>query len=797
MKPASFLIPFLLVATICSGQFNLKVDVNIPDTLSVKTLEWVDADNDSLLDIMIVAKAPDSTYAIFLYKNVEANTFTHQSVINTGFNTLITELIDYDLDNAMDIMVSGNKGGNALTSAFLNKGSFQFELMPDELLPIAASLLKMDDLDRDGRKELILSGGDVGGQINIYRNTSSGWTVANDSIKVNANTFVTGDFDGDLNEDIFVSGSKNGSPFTAVLYNEGYFYFSNALEVSGLFAANAVKADFNYDGTMDLLIPGDQQSKFLVSDGSGGFVQRDTLLNQFVRNVFAGDLNSDGRIDFNILGLNESAQPVNIVKYSSGETLTLPVDQIRHQRFGDSDRDGDLDLLQLEGHTLKLLENKAPVKNNPPGKPSELFATMIFDRLFAYWNKSTDDHTPQNAITYDLTLQSQNEEILVGDFDLFNKRRTLVSSGNNESHNFTLLKNISPTPFGLYVQSVDNAYHAGGYGVCKGNGESCTNQTTVNVTKCGAESLPLTADGESLWFSFNDGYLGTYTEYQYDKRSADTVFAFTPGSVPSCSSLKVFLIQHAGELIKKESITKYVCEETSLTFGVEQGWAEIKWSSSLLGNFSNDPQINYVATKQDTIIAELTDNLGCTIQRETIIVISKPEISLTSETYQILKGESVQLNASGGSAYQWQPSAGLNDPTLANPTATPQTTTEYQVTAFDSLTCSTQAKVLVIVEETAFIPNLFTPNEDGKNDALKIYGLSQAKNFSLSIYNREGSIVYKTTNVQEAINTGWNGTVSGVLQPAGVYQWKVQGEYSSGKPLLLNGKETGSIILIR
>jgi gliding motility-associated-like protein len=103
----------------------------------------------------------------------------------------------------------------------------------------------------------------------------------------------------------------------------------------------------------------------------------------------------------------------------------------------------------------------------------------------------------------------------------------------------------------------------------------------------------------------------------------------------------------------------------------------------------------------------------------------------------------------------------------------------------------------VIVEETAFIPNLFTPNNDGSNDVLKIYGLGSAREFSFMIYNREGIRVYQTSNIPEAVGMGWDGTSRGVDLPAGVYFWEVNGHTDSGKRLLLNGKHSGSIVLLR
>jgi len=65
---------------------------------------------------------------------------------------------------------------------------------------------------------------------------------------------------------------------------------------------------------------------------------------------------------------------------------------------------------------------------------------------------------------------------------------------------------------------------------------------------------------------------------------------------------------------------------------------------------------------------------------------------------EICPGESVQLMASGGTTYQWYPSEGLSDTTIANPIATPMTTSTYVVNVIDAAGCSDSSSVTVIVK---------------------------------------------------------------------------------------------------
>ena len=62
----------------------------------------------------------------------------------------------------------------------------------------------------------------------------------------------------------------------------------------------------------------------------------------------------------------------------------------------------------------------------------------------------------------------------------------------------------------------------------------------------------------------------------------------------------------------------------------------------------------------------------------------------------ICPGASAQLDATGGLAYAWSPSAGLNDAAIANPTATPTASTSYTVT-ISAGACSTSLSTAVTV----------------------------------------------------------------------------------------------------
>lgn len=84
----------------------------------------------------------------------------------------------------------------------------------------------------------------------------------------------------------------------------------------------------------------------------------------------------------------------------------------------------------------------------------------------------------------------------------------------------------------------------------------------------------------------------------------------------------------------------------------------------------------------------------------------------------ICLGSSVQLNASGGQSYSWSPATGLSSTTIANPIASPSTTTTYTVQVTNG-TCSSIASVVVTVN---------TLNIDAGNDVTICSGASTQLN---------------------------------------------------------------------
>ena len=629
-------------------------------------------------------------------------------------------VVDYNRDNAMDVIISGEKNGVPLTVVYLNKRDFGFE-EKTLTLPLF-SIARFADMDNDARPEIIISGENPElSYLKILKQQSEySWNVVHDSVMIHCTAIETVDADGDGDLDLFVSGKlKPDSLHSGFLINNGNFYFQS--QNSTPLLGNTSIGDLDNDGFFEIILMAeDAQGQSFIKKyqrTSGIYSIQDVPIALKNGSSFITDFNFDGIVDVNYSGTAPAGSPINGIWYSNNELDTLAYPFLS-QRFGDIEHDGDLDLIQLERNgslELYLYRNHDVRKNLGPGKPKDPVAISVFNRLFMYWKKPADDHTPQASLTFDLFLNG-DANYQAGEFDLVNEKRLTVTHGNNGTENFKLLRDVSASGLNFSIQAIDNAFHAGG--LCIGAGGTCATLEVEEIAACSKEDVVLSAAPEVLWFSLAEGFLGKSNEFNFSTEKGDTVFYYNP-AVTGCPSLKAWTIK-----------------------------------------------------------------------------ISKPELSVSADHYKIVKGSEVQLHVEGAQRYVWTPDTGLNNNDVANPVASPLNSIDYIVTGYDSLGCTGTTSVSIVVEETSFIPSLFSPNDDGQNDQLKIYGLGSAQHFSFSIYNREGALVYKTSDVSEVVQRGWDGTKNGAEQPSGVYFWKVKGQGSVGQ-VLLNGKDSGSVVLIR
>lgn len=92
---------------------------------------------------------------------------------------------------------------------------------------------------------------------------------------------------------------------------------------------------------------------------------------------------------------------------------------------------------------------------------------------------------------------------------------------------------------------------------------------------------------------------------------------------------------------------------------------------------------------------------GCSyIDSSLITQVHSVPVADAGTPLTICKGESTVLEGAGGGTYQWTPAVSLSNATIAKPTATPLTSTLYQLTITTQHGCTDTASVYITVMET-------------------------------------------------------------------------------------------------
>lgn len=235
------------------------------------------------------------------------------------------------------------------------------------------------------------------------------------------------------------------------------------------------------------------------------------------------------------------------------------------------------------------------------------------------------------------------------------------------------------------------------------------------------------------------------------------------------------------------------CKGDSVLIKVSQNADTYQW----LGNNISSPTAASSVVKPITssVYKVVVKSVACNLQdtlTANVEVHPNPVIKASKSNDIDCTQSSAKLNATGGVSYLWYPSTGLSANNIANPVATIQSSRTYKVIGVSDKGCKDSATVNVQVLTTGnnqfYLPDAFTPNGDGLNDCFGVKNWGFTTKFDMSVYNRYGQVIFKTTDATEC----WNGSFNGMPQPTGTYVYMISAETPCGKTF-----KKGTVVLLR
>jgi len=208
------------------------------------------------------------------------------------------------------------------------------------------------------------------------------------------------------------------------------------------------------------------------------------------------------------------------------------------------------------------------------------------------------------------------------------------------------------------------------------------------------------------------------------------------------------------------------------------------WKWDLSGGRSSTQQnvsVNYPDTGLHHITLEATNSLGCKgSTSKDIVIYPLPVIAVAGDTTLLAGagGETIPLTYSANAtAFSWTPATNLSCTDCSNPFANPKFTTTYNVKVTDANGCISSRNLTLIVlcnDKNFFIPNTFSPNNDGANDRFYPRGKGLDRIQALRIFNRWGELVFEKRNFPaNDAASGWDGTYKGKTASSDTYVYMI------------------------
>ncbi|HRH68636.1 MAG TPA: gliding motility-associated C-terminal domain-containing protein [Flavobacteriales bacterium] len=289
--------------------------------------------------------------------------------------------------------------------------------------------------------------------------------------------------------------------------------------------------------------------------------------------------------------------------------------------------------------------------------------------------------------------------------------------------------------------------------------------------RCEGDTIVLNAFNAGATYEWQDG--STDASYMVTESGNYTVTVDLAG----CTTTDAVMFDFAPLPIVDLGNDTTICADTALFFDVERAGGTYLWQD---GNTT----AQNVTTAAGTYWVRVTENGCSTTDSLELGTIALPVADLGPD-FLLCVGTTAELDATGaGYTYEWND--GSTEPTLSI-----DRPGQYGVVVTNS--CGMAMDSIVVTQDFCdcpiYIPNAFTPGDDGFNDGFRPQFDCPQTGYAFRIFDRWGAELWASTDPTDS----WKGD-GGV--PLGVYTWSLEirpGTVNDHSPRKL----TGHVVLIR
>jgi gliding motility-associated-like protein len=312
-------------------------------------------------------------------------------------------------------------------------------------------------------------------------------------------------------------------------------------------------------------------------------------------------------------------------------------------------------------------------------------------------------------------------------------------------------------------------------------------QTYPAVSLCAGQGVFLSAaDGDTYLWSPADLVSNELVQNPYVTPTENTTFTVSIANICGFGTDTVSV-----ELVTPTATGTgggWMCRGETMILSCSEG-VNYTWSpAALVANpYAQTTEVFPLETTTFTVY--VTDGFGCQGSTEMEVNVWQPPYVNAGPDREVDWLDRVRLfGSSDADSMWWSPSDWLSCIDCPTPEVDVQGPSWFTLETISPEGCTASDSVFIDVFYPVYVPNAFSPNNDGVNDAFIVEGL-EPRGYRLEIFNRWGDLLFFSENPEEP----WLGQnqleASEYFVPDGVYIWRLRYEMRDG-PRLLDGTVT-------
>jgi gliding motility-associated-like protein len=820
-----------------SWQFTIASSSNTPAFVTIPSLSTTAttahaiyaADLNGDDDVDILSAAPQANLVNW-YENDGSPVLTSNKITPSAAVDIPVSLHAGDLDNDGDTDVVVASHGNSRIVWFENNGAAEFTPRTLESGEQVRSV-HMADIDSDGDMDVvaacqsfnkILVYENNGAQIFTPRTVVTGLSMPN--------TVYAADVDGDHDMDI-VASSYNNTTFSENKISwfenqQSSGFVTHTISTAVSYPYSVYATDMDRDGDMDVLSVSSSSGEMFWHENNGSqvFTNRKIIASGAdAQSVYAADIDGDG--DMDVLTATLSTKRVwwyenNGTQVFTQRAVSTGADGVMSIYAADVDSDGDMDIMtaSLNDHSVAWYPNNVPpvIAGAVANQTTDDYSTIA---PFSTITISDRDVGQKLAISVQLDLAAKGNFTAAsltasGFFNAGSGKYTFTGTaaaaqaalrllvfapttgrmpvGNSETVQFTIIANdaISPAVTNTITTVIVTAFSPPVANVApsftKGPdielNEDALAQTQVGWAK-DISAGPASESGQTLNFLLSNDNNTLFVNQPAIDASGTLTFQ-SAANASGTATLTVILKDNGG------TANGGVDQSIATTFVITINPVN---DAPLIDPLNN---VSIVTGNTSTTITLTGLHPGPGENSQELTVTS------SSGTPSVLANPSVTLNDNGTATVLLVPTPG--NPGIVTVTIVVQDDGGIDHGGDDETTITFSVTVMENDNEpdpdpssqTVFLPTLFSPNGDGANDVFRLRATGIA-DVRFCLYSADGHEVFRTTDINEATETGWNGQYHGRDMPTGTYTWTLYGHFNDGNPLTIGSQAYGQVLLLR